>query len=66
LLTSGIVRVESHFAPKDVVSIADSAGREFARGIAACASHEVEAALGKKGAASRIVVRRDNIVLVQP
>ena len=66
LLTSGIVRVESHFAPKDVVSIADTAGREFARGIAACASHEVEAALGKKGAASRIVVRRDNIVLVQP
>lgn len=66
LLTSGIVRVDSHFAPKDVVSIAGRSGQEFARGIAACASHEVEEALGKKGGASRIVVRRDNIVLVQP
>ncbi|HWP83867.1 MAG TPA: glutamate 5-kinase [Terriglobia bacterium] len=66
LLTSGVVRVESHFAPKDVVSIVNGAGQEFARGIAACASHEVEAALGKRGASSRIVVRRDNIVLMQP
>ncbi|OFV97178.1 MAG: glutamate 5-kinase [Acidobacteria bacterium RIFCSPLOWO2_02_FULL_60_20] len=65
LLTSGVVRVESHFAPKDVVGIADRTGHEFARGIAECASHEVEQALGKKGAASRIVVRRDNIVLVR-
>ena len=68
LLTSGVLRVESHFAPKDVLGIADRSGNEFARGIAECASHEVEAALGKKGAASRIpsriVVRRDNIVLV--
>ena len=66
LLTSGIVRVESHFAPKDVLGIADASGKEFARGIAACASHEVEQALSNKGTASRIVVRRDNIVLVQP
>jgi glutamate 5-kinase len=66
LLASGVVRVESHFAPRDVLGIADSGGKEFARGIAACASHEVEEALGKKGASSRIVVRRDNIVLVQP
>jgi glutamate 5-kinase len=66
LLASGVVRVESHFAPKDVLGIADSGGKEFARGIASCASHEVEEALGKKGASSRIVVRRDNIVLVQP
>jgi glutamate 5-kinase len=67
LLTSGIVRIESHFAPKDVVSIVDRQGQEFARGIAGCASHEAEAALGRKGrAASCIVVRRDNIVLVHP
>lgn len=66
LLASGIVRVESHFAPKDVVSIADRSGQEFARGIAACASHEVEEALAKEGGASRIVVRRDNIVIMRP
>ncbi|MBI3934579.1 MAG: glutamate 5-kinase [Acidobacteria bacterium] len=66
LLTSGVLRVESHFAPKDVVSIVDRAGSEFARGMAECASHEVEAVLGRKGAASRIIVRRDNIVLVRP
>ena len=34
LLASGIMRVESHFAPMDVVSIVDAEGREFARGIA--------------------------------
>ena len=33
-----IVRVENHFAPMDVVSIVDAEGREFARGIANCAS----------------------------
>ena len=74
LLTSGILRIESHFAPKDVVSIVDRQGHEFARGIADCASHEAEELLGKKNVAgskgktapaSRIVVRRDNIVLVQ-
>jgi glutamate 5-kinase len=67
LLTSGIVRIESHFAPKDVVSIVDRHGHEFARGLANCASHEAEEALGRKGpAASCIVVRRDNIVIIHP
>jgi len=67
LLTSGIVRIESHFAPKDVVSIVDRSGSEFARGLAECASHEAEAALGRKGSAESLtVVRRDNIVLVRP
>ena len=70
LLTSGVVRIESHLAPKDVVSIVDGGGREFARGLAALASHEAEALLGKRdGTASArpaacIVVRRDNIVLL--
>jgi glutamate 5-kinase len=70
LLTSGVVRIESRFAPKDVVSIVDGDGREFARGIAACASHEAEALLGKRPGSARtrppagIVVRRDNIVLL--
>ena len=72
LLASGIVRVERHFASMDVVSIVDSTGREFARGIANCASEEVERLSGKKKsregggpAASRVLVTRDNIVLME-
>ena len=71
LLASGIVRVESHFAPMDVVSIVDSSGHEFARGIANCASEEAEKSSGKKGARGRdatpapVLVTRDNIVLLQ-
>jgi glutamate 5-kinase len=73
LLSSGIVRVESHFGPMDVVSIVDADGREFARGIANCASGDAERFSGKKNsheagrgtAASRVLVTRDNIVLLQ-
>ncbi len=48
LLSSGIVRVESHFGPMDVVSIVDAEGREFARGIANCASGDAEKFSGRK------------------
>lgn len=71
LLASGIMRVESHFAPMDVVSIVDAEGREFARGIANCASAEAEQAsaakhrAGGKPAAARVLVTRDNIVLME-
>jgi glutamate 5-kinase len=74
LLASGIVRVESHFAPLDVVSIVDAEGREFARGIANCASGEAEQFLGKKKShrdagrnvpSSPVLVTRDNIVLME-
>ena len=69
LLASGIVRVESHFAAMDVVSILDSEGREFARGIAKCASEDAEQAARKRKsqgtAASPVLVTRDNIVLLQ-
>lgn len=83
LLTSGVVRIESHFAPKDVVGIVNREGCEFARGIANCASHEAEEALAEAkrteaapgarglrgkaggGAPSRVLVRRDNIVLLK-
>jgi glutamate 5-kinase len=68
LLASGVVRVETHFAPMDVVSILDADGREFARGIAKCASEDAEQARRKKmqgGAASPVLVTRDNIVLLQ-
>jgi glutamate 5-kinase len=71
LLASGIVRIENHFAPLDVVSIVDSAGHEFARGIANCASEEAEKSAGKKSGRGRdaapgaVLVTRDNIVLLQ-
>jgi glutamate 5-kinase len=74
LLVSGVVRIESHFAPLDVVSIVDRDGREFARGIANCASHETEQALrrktfdsgrGQQCVSSPILMRRDNIVLLR-
>jgi glutamate 5-kinase len=74
LLSTGLVRIESPFAPMDVVSIVDREGREFARGIANCASQEIAEALKRRGsrqgkeqraAVSRILVRRDNIVLLQ-
>ncbi|MBZ5696350.1 MAG: glutamate 5-kinase [Acidobacteriia bacterium] len=71
LLASGIVRVENRFASMDVVSIVDSEGREFARGIANCTSEEAEKFSGKKSSRGRdaapapVLVTRDNIVLLQ-
>jgi glutamate 5-kinase len=72
LLASGVVRVESPFASMDVVSIVDGDGREFARGIANCASQQAEELSGRKGsqatgrsaAGSLVLVTRDNIVLM--
>jgi glutamate 5-kinase len=57
----------------DVVSIVDAEGREFARGIANCASADAERFSGKKNgrrggrdaAAAPVLVTRDNIVLLQ-
>lgn len=73
LLASGVVRVENHFASMDVVSIVDAEGREFARGIANCASLDAERFSGKKigrrggrdAAPAPVLVTRDNIVLLQ-
>jgi glutamate 5-kinase len=70
LLSSGVVRVEKQFGAMDVVSIVDMDGREFARGIANCASAD---AFGGDGAAKEGAVRsknlvvftRDNIVLLE-
>jgi len=63
LLNLGVVRVEREFAPMDVVSIHDLAGREFARGIAACGSEERNAE-GKR-AAARVWFSRENIVVLE-
>src|SRR5580704_15231006 len=57
LLSSGVIRVEKPFEPMDVVSIANVDGKEFARGIANCAS----AAAGT----ARVLFTRDNIVLME-
>ncbi|HXX43429.1 MAG TPA: glutamate 5-kinase [Candidatus Acidoferrales bacterium] len=71
LLASGIVRVEHHFAPMDVVSIVDAEGHEFARGIANCASEEAAKFSGKRSSrgegspSAPVLVTRDNIVLLQ-
>jgi glutamate 5-kinase len=72
LLASGIVRVENRFASMDVVSIVDSEGREFARGIAKCASEEAEKFSAKRGTlsgskanSSPVLVTRENIVLLE-
>ncbi|MGI9066458.1 MAG: glutamate 5-kinase [Pyrinomonadaceae bacterium] len=68
LLSSGVVRVEQQFAPQDVVSIADSDGREFARGIINCASEEAARLIERTspqqmGERGRVLVTRDNLVL---
>lgn len=70
LLSSGVVRVEKQFGAMDVVSIVDMNGREFARGIANCASTEAFAQNGgdKDSFAKNknlVVFTRDNIVLLE-
>jgi glutamate 5-kinase len=57
LLSSGVVRVEKPFGPMDVVSIANLEGKEFARGIANCASEATPTAC--------VLFTRDNIVLLE-
>jgi glutamate 5-kinase len=70
LLSGGVVRVEKQFGAMDVVSIVDLDGREFARGIANCASGETLAGNGssRSGAAqnkNQVMFTRDNIVLME-
>ena len=74
LLSSGVVRVEEQFEPQDVVSIIDCDGREFARGIVNCASREAAALVERRKevsadeqarARARVLVTRDNIVLLE-
>ena len=75
LLSSGVVRVEEQFEPQSVVAITDCEGREFARGIVNCASAEARALVeagahlgareGLGALPSRVLVTRDNIVLLE-
>ena len=70
LLASGVLRVENQFEALDVVSIIDSDGNEFARGMTNCTSLEAEHLIrpgsptGKTGRA-RVLVTRNNIVLME-
>jgi len=66
LLASGVVRVEREFEPQDVLSIADSSGHEFARGIANCASSDESVGEGNpRGRRAKVLVTRDNIVITE-
>jgi glutamate 5-kinase len=74
LLAAGVLRVEDQFGSMDVVSIIDSDGREFARGIANCTSQEAEEMIHSKtvhsarernGVKALVLVTRDNIVLLE-
>lgn len=70
LLSGGVVRVEKQFGAMDVVSIVDLEGREFARGIANCASTEAFAENGSARVSAAqnknlVVFTRDNIVLME-
>jgi glutamate 5-kinase len=67
LLWSGVVSVEHPFDRTDVISILDPHGTEFARGIADTASDSVAHGNGdgSTGRKSPILVRRDNIVILE-
>jgi glutamate 5-kinase len=71
LLAAGVVRVEGDFDSLDVVSIAGPEGREFARGIANCASEEAAVQINARSTNRpesshnrSVLVRRDNIVIL--
>jgi glutamate 5-kinase len=73
LLAAGVVRVEGDFDLLDVVSIAGPEGREFARGIANCASEEAAVQINGNGRSTNrsessnnkgVLVTRDNIVIL--
>ena len=73
LLAAGVVRVEGDFDSLDVVSIAGPEGREFARGIANCASEEAAVQIDGSGRSTNrpegshhrgVLVTRDNIVIL--
>ena len=73
LLASGVIRVERDFSSLDVVSIAGPEGREFARGIANCASGEAAVQINGSGRSTNrpesshhkgVLVTRNNIVIL--
>ena len=72
LLPAGIVKVQGHFNPGDVVEIVAPDGRQIARGLSNYGTSDIERILGKKTADVRTllgdaaydeVIHRDNLVL---
>jgi glutamate 5-kinase len=68
LLVSGVVRVINDFAVQDVVSIVDTEGREFARGIVNFNSLEALRLMGSKDkqrqrAKDQVLIARNNLVV---
>ncbi len=73
LLATGVVRVDGEFEALEVVSILDSEGREFARGISDLSRPQAQAAIEKRSDGSAdtrsngrasVLVKRDNIVIL--
>jgi glutamate 5-kinase len=73
LLASGVVNVEGEFDAAEVVSIVDAEGLEFARGISDYSRGDAEgmigggangAAAGRANGRAGVLVKRDNIVLL--
>ena len=73
LLATGVVRVEGEFDALEVVSIVDTQGREFARGISDLSRGNAEGLIGngtktegheRSGGRASVLVKRDNIVLL--
>ena len=73
LLPSGIRRVDGHFGAGEPVRVADESGAEFARGLCAFDSAEIEKIAGKRSAdveallgyrAVEEVIHRDDLVLL--
>jgi len=60
LLPPGVTRCEGGFAAGDIVSICDTGGAEFARGISAFSAQEIA---GRKTARGEIVHRDDLVIL---
>jgi glutamate 5-kinase len=72
LLASGVIGVEGEFEAAEVVSIVDTAGLEFARGISDYSRGDAEGMIGNGSNGQRdrangrasVLVKRDNIVLL--
>jgi glutamate 5-kinase len=78
LLMSGVIGVEGDFAASEVVSIVNPEGQEFARGIADYSGQDAQVMIrgmaeeagdsqagGRANGRARILVKRDNIVLLE-
>ena len=69
LLVTGVIGVEGEFDATEVVSIVDAEGQEFARGISDYSRADAEGMIGngsngRAGGRAGVLVKRDNIVLM--